>query len=371
MSKARDSVEDLRTIDADLAGLQTNITAGDTAARAGRKNLIINGGMQVAQRGTSDTSFTAGYKTCDRWRIGNNQGYSNNSQPTVTQSTDAPAGFGHSMRLVIGTDAGAAGSTSAAEVSQFFEGQDLQHLEYGTATAKTLTASLWVKSSLTGIFSARIGLPDNSRSHANSFTINTANTWEKKTLTFAGDTTTAIANTNTSVMYFAIHHGYGSGYVTSNTTSWQSGTYMGPSGNTNLGDTAGASFQFTGVQLEVGSGTDFEHRSYGEELQLCKRYWRRDVYRTGILPWAGSAGGTSQVTWPLNPEMRGSPTISTNATPSYSNILGTAGPVGQTGTSTSDAVSRGATANGVYISNNASGSTLYAVTADLTADAEL
>ena len=267
MTKAREN--------SDYTGLAADIVAGDTAARAGRKNLIINGAMQVSQRGTSDTSFTAGYKTCDRWRIGNNQGYSNNSQPTVTQSTDAPAGFGHSMKLVIGTDAGAAGSTSAAEVSQFFEGQDLQHLEYGTATAKTLTASLWVKSSLTGIFSARIGLPDNSRSHANSFTINTANTWEKKTLTFAGDTTTAIANTNTSVMYFAIHHGYGSGYVTSNTTSWQSGTYMGPSGNTNLGDTAGASFQFTGVQLEVGSvATDFEHRSYGEILADCQRYFQ-------------------------------------------------------------------------------------------------
>ena len=343
MTKARD-LADYTGLQADLAGLQTNITAGDTAARAGRKNLFINGGCQVGQRGNVALSNSVvKYGACDRWGMYPNVSSTHSatsSQATVTWSESGNA---------IGWTAVTTVQAGQMLTRQFIESSNVRHL-----TGKKLTCSFKVFHDVGADVSVNVlTLKPNSKDNFASTTDLTSNT------TIA----TAASGVVTEVSYTWPNALTAADCVNGFCVTIQLGTST---------SVTNKNFYVADLQLEEGSvATDFEHRSYGEELQLCKRYWRRDVYRTGILPWAGSAGGTSQVTWPLNPEMRGSPTISTNATPSYSNILGTAGPVGQTGTSTSDAVSRGATANGVYISNNASGSTLYAVTADLTADAEL
>ena len=318
MTKAREN--------SDYTGLAADIVAGDTAARAGRKNLIINGSAMVSQRGsyTSATTIQNASYFLDRFRFQNSV-----VTGTVQHTSISLNGVNKKAIKVAATSTG----TGYLILQQTVEFQSIQ-------VGENYTVSCWVRSNNA-----------NTRFRQNTFRATSEDgtaftndgNWEKVSWTFSSTGTTGSPTINIA-MY----------------------------NNANVSISNGDYFEITELQLETGSvATDFEHRSFGEELQLCKRYWRRDVYRTGILPWAGSAGGSSQVTWPLNPEMRGAPTISTNATPSYSNILGTAGPAGQTGTSTSDAVTRGATAIGIYISNNASGSTLYAVTADLTADAEL
>jgi hypothetical protein len=315
--------------DADLQTYaQTDIDAKDVVARAGRKNLILNGSMQISQRGDYTTATTMSNSSYyqDRWTavIGV-------TASTQTKSTDQPNGqVGKSIRVL----ASSAGSTYQCAIDQRVENPEW-------LAGRTLTFSVWMKSNTN---QASLGHYNNQDGHAGHISHSGGGGWEKLTVTHT---------VNTAAL-----------------TDFRMRIGMSQSGNATIA--SGDYFEVTEAQLELGSvATDFEHRSYGEELQLCKRYWRRDVYRTGILPWAGSAGGTSQVTWPLNPEMRGSPTLSTNATPSYSNISGTAGPVGQSGTLTSNNVSRGATANSIHISNNATGDTLYAVTVDLTADAEL
>ena len=316
MTKAREN--------SDYTGLAADIVAGDTAARAGRKNLIINGSMQISQRGdyTTATGMADLYEV-DRWRAGDDV-----VTATMQHKTGYPYANDKYMRLEATSSA-----TGYMRAYQLYE---------GSLEGKTITLSAWVKSNSPN---ARLASYTGAWFTENSQGKHTGGGgWEKLTLTETAGT-------------------YATPYLVAG--------IVGVS-HANVSITSGDYMEVANVQLELGSvATDFEHRSYGEELQLCKRYWRRDVYRTGILPWSGSTGGTSQVTWPLNPEMRGSPTLSTNATPSYSNITGTAGPAGQAGTLTSNNVTRGATANSIHISNNATGDTLYAVTVDLTADAEL
>ena len=238
--------------------------------KSGRKNMIINGAMQVAQRGTSNAAFGAGYLVADRFRFGNNGSYGNQSQYTVTQDSNAPDGFAYSMKLSVGADIAAPSSTQASFIEQIFEKTNVDCLAYGTSSAKSVTLSFWVKSSLTGQFGVALEI-NSTISNSRNYTISSANTWEKKTLTFTGNTSTAISG-DTFKLRFGLS--FGSTLAQSGGDSWVSGTYYGASGNVNLGDTQNATWQITGVQLELGSvATDFEHRSYGEELALCQRYY--------------------------------------------------------------------------------------------------
>jgi hypothetical protein len=243
----------------------------------GVRNLIINGNMQIAQRGTSSAGITTtGYYTIDRWSTS----YANSSATwTNSQDSDVPTGqgFANSFKILC-TTSSAVGTNERLMVGQRFEGQMLQHLKKGTANAESLTLSFWVKSNKTGTYIANLFDTDNSRSISKAYTINTANTWEKKTLTFDGDTTGALDNDNAQsfVLWLALAVGT---FETSGTlqTSWGSNVATDRFvGQVNLGDTISNYINITGVQLEVGTeATPFEHRPYDMELARCQRYYEQ------------------------------------------------------------------------------------------------
>ena len=241
----------------------------------GRRNLIINGAMQVAQRGTVSIT-TNSWGGVDRF-----QTFVNDTGATVStsQSSNAPDGFANSVRIET-TTAGSFPSSAYNLFGTRFEGQDLQHLAYGTSSAKTITASFWVRCSQTGTVNLEIRNEDTSRHNIAQYTIDSANTWEYKTLTFSGDTVGSIPNVTTGEVYFL--HWLKSGSDFTGGTAPTNGFVSAVNSNFGEGATVdiisgvGRYIEFTGVQLEVGSvATPFEHRSYGEELALCMRYYNR------------------------------------------------------------------------------------------------
>ena len=237
------------------------------------KNLIINGAMQIAQRGTSSTS--TGYGTVDRWQIFRSASVGSHAF-TASQETDAPDGFSNSFKITTTTAAGTVGTNDYFNVGQEIEAQTLQQLAYGTTSAKKVTLSFWVKSSQTGTYSIGVYATDGNRVIGSTYAINTANTWEKKSVTIDGDTAGTINNDNGAGLRFYFNLAAGSTYNSTDNTSWA--TYSNGNfaygGNDNVVNNLNATWQITGVQLEVGeSATEFEHRPYGTELQLCERYF--------------------------------------------------------------------------------------------------
>ena len=277
----------------------------------GRRNLIINGAMQVAQRGTSTTGISSGasYYTSDRWNFSVGTG----GTWTATQSTTAPEGFSSSYKVECTTANASLSTGSLVVLQQAIEGQNLQHLKYGTANAETITMSFWVRSAKTGTYIAEIYGVDNARQISKSYTINSANTWEKKTIVFEGDTVGALDNDN-NVSFWCVFWLVAGTDFTSGTlsTTWTANTNANRVvGQVNLADTVGNDFLMTGVQLEVGSvATPFEYRSYGEELALCQRYYQYYDSTDRLSAW-GSANSTYIFTANvLEKPMRAQPTVS-------------------------------------------------------------
>jgi len=245
----------------------------------GRKNLIINGAMNVAQRGTSDSGKTSsGYYATDRWGIT----IDTMGTWTVSQETDAPdsSGLTNSTKFLCTSADASPASGDASICFTRFEGQDLQMLEKGTSAAKSVTVSFWVKSNTTGTYILELYDNDNSRHINKSYTINSSATWEKKEITFEGDTNSGdtFGNDNNLSLIVNWWLGAGSSYQSGTlATSWQE--YSSADRVVGQVNVAGANnnyFQITGVQLEVGStATEFEHRSFGEELVLCQRYYQK------------------------------------------------------------------------------------------------
>jgi len=243
------------------------------------KNLIINGGMNIWQRSTSATASSTGYKTVDRFQ------YSQNGSGAYTQSrsTDVPSGqgFGYSMKMDVTT---ALASPAAGNYSMFMqkmEGQNLQHLLKGSSSAKSLTLSFWVKSNKTGTYIARFSDEDNSRTISKSYTVDSVNTWEKKTITYAGDTTGALDNDNAESLTIQFFLSAGTSYTSGTlATSWESTTNANIApGITNLLDSTSNEWYITGIQLEVGeNASGFEFEPYQVTDLRCRRYY--DV-RTG------------------------------------------------------------------------------------------
>jgi len=260
----------------------------DIGQIGGRRNIAYNGAMNIWQRGTSADSATSGDYMCDRWDVVYAGLDGNVDWDQETSST--PEGFGYALK--VSTDASEA-SLDAADllrVRQKFEGQDLQQLQKGTSGAESLTLSFWVKSSVASIYTISLYDQDNNRSISKSYTISSADTWEFKTVTFEGDTTGALDNDNQSSLRLEFFIDAGSNYTSGTfSTAWQT-----LDNTERVYDTTGwlesttPEFYITGVQLEVGSvATPFEHRSYGEELQLCKRYYET-LGRAG--DWSGDRG---------------------------------------------------------------------------------
>jgi hypothetical protein len=235
------------------------------------KNRIINGAMVIAQRGTGSTSVQTSttYASCDRWASYATQ----NSKYTVEQSSTAPTGFSNSLLAT----SSAATSLSASDYyifAQPIEGFNFADLGFGTAQAKTICLSFWVRSSLTGTFGGALQNSAGNRSYPFTYTISAANTWEQKSVTIAGDTSgTWVGATNGTgiIIYFGL--GVGSTY-SGTAGAWAGSNFIGATGATSVVGTNGATFYLTGVQLEVGTqATTFDYRSYGTELALCQRYF--------------------------------------------------------------------------------------------------
>ena len=257
------------------------------------RNKIINGAMRVSQRATSKTNANAGYHTIDRMRMSTNS--IGTTEITHEQSTDSPDEFSKSLKLTTTTAEGSVNAEDAFRPLHYkIEGQDLQDLAYGTSSAKSLTLSFHVKSSVTGTYalSFRNITAGTYRLRSTTYTIDSANTWEKKIITIAGDTSTAIIDDNTNRFEIYWCGGSGTNFTTSNVAASGWADYVSAGfhyGQTvQLQNTLNSTFLITGVQLELGSvATPFEYRSFGEEFAQCQRYYY--PYRS-ILKGASDGG---------------------------------------------------------------------------------
>jgi len=284
----------------------------DNTTNLGRRNLIINGAMQVAQRGTSQTFTGVGnHFLVDRFF----KGYGSSYAPDITmsQETDAPAGFTNSLKMYVNSVTTPASNHNMV-FAQRIEGYNVTQLAYGTSDAKNVTLSFWVKSNQTGtrgVWMMAKGTSD--REYMASYTINTANTWEYKTVTIPPNTITTPAGTTSESILLTWPLSTGSDDLVSASTSWVAeNAYRGLSGEPDLCDTVGNYWQITGVQLEVGdTATPFEHRSFGEELALCQRYYEffgnYDVTAQGTWLDVNNAYAAIQV--PSSVPMRTLPTV--------------------------------------------------------------
>ena len=248
-------------------------TAGLSTGGANFRNLIINGDMSIAQRGTSSTGITGeGYKTIDRFVVINNS----TGTWTMSQETDAPSGQGFVKSLKMACTTADASTPNYLFLSQRLEGQMLQHLKKGTSNAESLTASFWVKSNKTGTYIVELYDQDNARQISKSYTISSADTLEKKTITFEGDTTGTLGNDNTTSLQFNIWLDAGSAFTSGTlSTTWTANNTSRAVGQANLADSTSNNFYITGVQLEVGTtASDFEFLPYDVNLKRCERYYQ-------------------------------------------------------------------------------------------------
>jgi hypothetical protein len=295
------------------------------------RNIIINGDMNIAQRATSASSLTSSaYNTMDRWHLA----LSSLGTWTQSQSTDVPTGqgFAKSMKLDC-TSADASPSASDAMILQTrIEGQMLQYLKKGTSSAESTTMSFWVKSNKTGTYICELRDNDNSRQISNSYTISSADTWEKKEITFAGDTTGAFDNDNAKSLEIEFWLGAGTDYTSGSlATSWASATNANKAvGQVNLADSTSNEWYITGVQLEVGTAaSDFEFLPVDVNLHRCYRYCYRingnatDEQQIGGSSWCSTTSRVNHVA-EFSPPLRAVPTI-TSSSDITETLTGTSG----------------------------------------------
>ena len=280
----------------------------DSGALSNR-NLIINGNMQIAQRGTSTSvSTSANTYLLDRFftRI---QGSSGSA--TVSRETDAPNGLSKSLKFTVGTADSTLDSGHYNRVHQEIEGHHIPGLKWGTADAEPASLSFWVKSSVTGTYSIGIYNGAVDRSYVSEYTISAANTWEYKTIYVAPITTGTWAIDSSAEVRITWSLGAGSTYSTGTVDQWQSAFNFSSSNNVNLMATSSATFFLTGVQFEVGpEATPFEHRNYEIELLRCQRYFYKKASLQGSVLNAYTTA-KAFVDFPLPVPMRTSPTQNT------------------------------------------------------------
>ena len=296
----------------------TTVTSLNGGQLAGTRNRIINGDMRIDQRnaGAAVTLAAGDAYIIDRW----NGQEDTDGGMTAQRSTTAPTGFTNSLLLTTTTADSSLGATQSVWIRQHVEGLNVDDLAWGTANAKTITLSFWVRSSLTGTFGGSATNNSVNRSYPFTFAISSANTFEYKTITIPGDTTgTWLTDTGRGITIF---WGLGVGSTYSGTASaWAGAAYYSATGATSVVGTNGATFYITGVQLEPGTvATPFERRSYGAELALCQRYYSKSFpaasgfpsapYHDGNMGWGQSieaAKISMSVRFPV--EMRATPTV--------------------------------------------------------------
>ena len=347
----------------------------------GLKNRIINGAMVIDQRnaGASVTVTNAGLFSVDRWETYGSPSNKFSAQQNAGSVTP-PVGFKNYLGCT-SLSAYTLGATDQELIDQAIEGLNFYDLAWGTANAQPITISFWVRSSLTGTFGGSVQNSAANRCYPYSYTISSANTWEYKTITIAGDTTGTWLTTNGVGLRLYISLGTGSTYSATSGV-WGAGPFVtAPTGATSVVGTNGATFYITGIQLEKGStATNFDYRSYGSELALCQRYFVK-TYNQATVP--GTASTSSQGTvrntgvggaydsigqWIFPVSMRASPTIVAYApnTGVVGRYSGDAGTYTDLGTHT-------ASESGVnfYINGSGGGLTNVFLSVHATASAEL
>ena len=249
------------------------------------RNIIINGDMSIAQRGTSTTGITgSGYYTVDRWKTS----ISSLGTWTQTQSTDVPTGqgFANSTKLDCTTADASPSADNVLFFQQAIEGKNLQYLKFGTSNAQQLTLSFWVKTNKTGTYICEIINIDSSTSVSKSYTINSANTWEKKTINIPANTSNGFDNDNADSLRVYFWLGAGTQYTSGTlNTSWNSFTSANrAAGQVNLADSTSNEWYITGVQLEAGTtASDFEFLPFDVQLDRCLRYYQKSyAYGTAL-----------------------------------------------------------------------------------------
>jgi hypothetical protein len=281
----------------------------------GLRNRIINGAMRIDQRsnGASFTATTSAPYTLDRWYAFG----SVDSKFTVQQdlSANTVAGFTSSLK-VTSSSAYSVGSAEQYNVAQVIEGFNIADLGWGTANARPITLSFWVRSSLTGTFGGSLRNVGTAYSYPFTYTINSANTWEYETITIPGPTSGTWGSTNGVGTY--VNFSMGAGSTLSGTAgSWSVNNYTSATGATSVVGTNGATWYVTGVQFEEGSQpTPFEYRQYGTELDLCQRYYQVLPFGAGYIATGGAIGSNAVrgVLIKLNQVMRIAPTVTLPAT---------------------------------------------------------
>jgi hypothetical protein len=279
---------------------------------AGRRNLIINGGMVFSQRnGTSAITLNTQGSIIfdfDRW---SRQIYQA-GKLTLQQVTDAPSGFSYSIKATT-VSAITGGGADYYQFNQPIEGFNTAHLAYGTSSARTTTLSFWVKSTLTGQWSGAIKNSAGNRAYTFPYYINSPSTWEYKTVTIPGDTSgTWIGSTNGTGVRLMYDLGTSRTDLHGTLNSWTATNSYASSTGVKLVQNASATWQITGVQLELGKvATPFEHRSYGEELAVCQRYYEKSTF-PNYYRMMNTSDGFNQVNIFYAVTKRAVPTITTN-----------------------------------------------------------
>ena len=305
------------------------------------RNKIINGAMAVHQRSSSVTGITSsGYHTADRMELA----LANGGTWTNTISTDTPDGFADSYKLDCTTADSSLGGDDLVLFRQIIEGQNLQDFAKGTSSAKAFTVSFYIKTNKTGTYVLELLDDANSRQVSKSYTVSNTN-WNRYTISFPADTTGAFANSNAAALYVHFWLAAGTNFTSgTQQTSWATNTKANRVNglNVNIADNTSNEWLITGIQLEVdqtGSGvaTDFEHRSYGDELAKCQRYYYNHVTETGtqlaIANMQAYNSSTAYGTLHFPVTMRANPSLDAtsggnyyiihgNATSTYSNSVG-------------------------------------------------
>ena len=273
----------------------------------GTRNKIINGAMVIDQRNAgsavtvNNTNLNYGV---DRWW---GTGRSADGVYTLQRSTTTPpSGFSHFLRATVTTADASIASTDTYYMGTKIEGFNVSDLGFGSASAKTITISFVVRSSVTGTFSGALLNGAENRSYPFTFAVSSADTWETKSVTIAGDTAGTWATDNSAGMLLSFDLGNGTNYRAA-AGSWNASGKYGVTGAVTLISTLNATFDITGVQLEAGdTATPFEHRSYGQELALCQRYY--EICKTS-LRGARDSNNLFGVVIPFKVTKRATPTM--------------------------------------------------------------
>ena len=317
------------------------------------RNIVDNGEFVVDQRGFSSAVTQTGEAyTIDRWKTR----MTSNSKFSVQKVADAPAGFYNSAKIT-SLDATTVQSGDYFQLQQGIEGYNINPANFGTPTAKGLVLSFYVKSSLTGTFSVCFSNYTGNKFLAQNYTISSANTWERKTISVPAITTGSWERGNGAGLYIYFTLGAGSDTLRS-TGSWIDSNFgRAGTGSTNVVATNGATWHLTGVQLEVdhtnsGTATDFEHRSYGDELQRCRRYYQQYVNISAVGYVPNNSNRTYSHGWFFPVAMRAKPTLTLTNTGSSGGQYVTDG---QTNRYIASALSQGATTTHMSLSLNLTG----------------